>query len=332
MILLGYGFIQKIGSRDFFFKVIIYFALFSAVNHVYLVVNWAIDNPININRLRLYAGKGDVIELFGFIFIFCRKKLQINFRRKSYVKIAFVLLTISFLLYFSRTQAVAAIVIISSIYGYTKLNKKAIIVISSFVVLAGGFFWYLNKMEIPRSAEGLEGFLYKIKNAPKEMFSTDINVNNRAELWDKWRSYEAKLAIEQVLNDRSSTLVFGKGIGALVDLKDDFMLNGKLERKIPTIHNGYAFVFFKSGILGLSLYFFVVIILYLKAYSLKSANAISIATNNLLSGFGLYLMFTTLVVAGLYNTNSTVPLILGFILGVEHLNNLSVNEDSDNRN
>jgi len=222
-------------------------------------------------------------------------------------------------------------VIISSIYGYTKLNKKSIIVISTFIVLLGAFFWYLNRIDISRNAEGLEGFLYKIKIAPKEMFSMDINVNNRAELWDKWRSYEAKMAIEQVLEDKPYTIIFGKGIGALVDLKDDFMLNGELERKIPTIHNGYAFVFFKSGILGLSLYFCVVLTLYLKAYTLKRFDGFVIATKNLLSGFGIYLMLTTFVVAGIYNINSLLPLILGCILGIDHLNNLSINENSDNR-
>ena len=149
------------------------------------------------------------------------------------------------------------------------------------------------------------------------MFSSDIDVKNHADLWDKWRSYEAKMAVDQIKEAGTFAFFFGKGLGGLIDLKIDYLIPGIPEKQIPILHNGYAFIYYKSGILGLLFYLLLIFILYSKVYSNNNGNPEIV--NRLISGFGIYFMLSTLIVTGIYNVNSPLPLFLGFVIGIDRI-------------
>jgi hypothetical protein len=330
MILVGYAFCIKINDKNFIFKFIIYFSMLFALQHIFIVVKWFYLDDISVNYLRYLGGKSNIIEFFGLVFLLSQKRLNLLFLNKKWTKIGIIILAISFVFYFSRTQFVALVVFMFCIYGYTKLSARSILIGISLIFSIISLFVVLNSMNLNRGATGLEGFLYKIKVAPSEIFDTDINIENRAELWDKWRSYEAKKAVEQVAEKGAFAVLFGSGIGGLVDLEMDFIISGINERQIPIIHNGYAFVYFKAGLLGIFLYLLFIARLYSKTYAKSTKKGYSETMNNLVGGFALFLFFISLVISGIYNVNSLFPIILGYFLCVNHVTNL--NKNNENRN
>ena len=81
------------------------------------------------------------------------------------------------------------------------------------------------------------------------------------------------MALEQ-MNEEPVSFIIGKGFGALVDLKFKAPLSSENIRFIPILHNGYSYILFKTGIIGLFLYLIFLISLYyssyIKRYSLMS--------------------------------------------------------------
>jgi hypothetical protein len=164
--------------------------------------------------------------------------------------------------------------------------------------------------------------LYKIKIAPAEVFSPSLDINNKAALWDHWRAYEAFCAF-QGLNESPLAYIHGKGIGALVDLKflASISSEGKI-RYIPILHNGYVFILFKTGILGLFLYLVFLFKLYFQAYQ-KTEKIEVKYFGNLLSGTALYLIISSLIITGLYNLVEETTLLLGVFMALKsNTNNL----------
>ena len=113
---------------------------------------------------------------------------------------------------------------------------------------------YLFNTKIDRNEKGLMGFLYKVKMAHAELFDSKIDINNHKELWDHWRAYEANRALELMKNNPSSFII-GNGYGSLVNLrfKAPLASDNKGLQYISETHNGYIFILYKLGIIGLSL-------------------------------------------------------------------------------
>jgi len=162
-----------------------------------------------------------------------------------------VLFLISFFLYFSRTMWVAIFLLLIVSFGYAKISLKALKYLGLGALLIGAFYAYLYSTEIAREGEGMQAFLYKMKIAPEEIFTPKIDINDKAALWDHWRAYEAQMAFEQM---HGMQHVFGKGFGALVDLHFVAPLNDEGMQYIAHLHNGYALVYYKTGLLGLFTY------------------------------------------------------------------------------
>ena len=68
------------------------------------------------------------------------------------------------------------------------------------------------------------------------------------------------------MNENPKSYFFGNGYGSLVNLKFKAPLSKEGMRYISVLHNGYMFVFYKTGIIGLLLYLFFLVQLYLRNY------------------------------------------------------------------
>jgi len=135
---------------------------------------------------------------------------------------------------------------------------------------------------------------------PKDDFETSAERN------EFWRGYEAAKAIQQVVKGGPKTMVFGKGYGALVDLEITISLGGGDFRYIPTIHNGIALVFFKTGFLGLFLYF-----MFLWRLIVCSSKVGGTETNSrYLRALGFALFVLSFSIGGLYNKSSVNGLLV----------------------
>lgn len=319
-ILLGYKLVSKIKDKSYIYKCIIYLAIIFAIIHIVKVFYLAYLYGFEVNKTRGFAGKSNYLEMLAIFLLFANTKrhdyFQINL--KNY-KLTQALLMLSFVLYFSRTMFVGLFLIFLAFKGYSKITTKGLAYFTSIIVLIFGFYWYLNSLDLERGSTGMEGFLYKIKIAPSEIFNADVDTStkNHAALWDHWRAFEAKKAIDQLLGTSYYLgLFFGQGIGSLVDLGFKAPLGNIAMQHIPKIHNGLVYVTFKAGILGLICYISFLANLYLYAYR-RLKNNMSKFANNFISGIGLYFMFTSLIITGIYNQGDILTIVLGGLIGLK---------------
>lgn len=307
---LGYLIFKRINNLSDFVKIIVYVGLLSAIIHfIILIVTGGLVNG-SVSQIREY-GKDNFLELFALFFLGFYKKFFSDdfFQKKNSFRIVFLILLISSTLYLSRTMLILSVILLLGIYGYLKVTPKAIkiflVIIASFFVL----YIYLFNTKIDRNEKGLMGFLYKVKMAPAEIFDSKIDINNHKELWDHWRAYEANRALELMKNNPSSFII-GNGFGSLVNLrfKAPLTADNKGLQYISETHNGYIFILYKLGIIGLSLILMFLIFLYKKIYISKNF------VNTMLSTIAICYFFTTLTITGIYNKRDIIIFVLGGLL------------------
>lgn len=309
-ILIGYLFFKTINNTVDFIKTIVYIGFISAIIHFVILLLFTNFATGSVNEIREYT-RDNYLELIALFFLGYYKRFFSDelFTSKLKTKIIFIVIFLSCILYFSRTMIVVAIIIFLSIYGYTKITQKSVKILFSTVIGIVLFYGYLHSVKIERNKPGLEAFLYKIKIAPEELFKTKIDRENHKDLWDHWRGYEAKRAFA-LMNEQPISFIAGTGYGSLVNLKFYAPLgNDKKGLKyISELHNGYPYVLYKLGGVGLLLYLLFLISLYKKIYLNYSFETVFI------SAFGVFYLFTTLTITGIYNTNDTTVFVLGALL------------------
>lgn len=314
-ILAGYFISKKIDNFISIFKIIVSISLVFAIIHIFKILFLIDFNEASVSEIRKVGGISNEIEIFSIVILLASNKLK-NLEiipNKFYKKVILIILSISFFLYLSRTMIVSFTILYLASLGYMKITRKSIKYGILVLGLFGLFYAYLFSREFVRDKPGIESFLYKMKIAPAEIFSPSksIDTKNHANLWDHWRAYEASMALEQM--DTKLSIFIGKGFGSLVDLKFTAPLGDSNMRYIPTLHNGYVNLLFKSGIIGLIIYFLLLISLYLFCYK-KDENENKKIFSNLVAGLSIHYLFTTLIVTGIYNISEPFVFILGFLL------------------
>ncbi|PDS23411.1 O-antigen ligase family protein [Flavobacterium branchiophilum] len=305
---IGYFFFSKINDYSIFVKSVVLAALLSAIFHVfYVVFTGAIFGSLSLIREFMRDNFLEMFALFMMYFYNLKEKNKL-FKSKFVYNFVFRLILISCILYFSRTMIITAIMLWLTLLGYAKLNAKSFRIIGIFSFSITMLYVYLFSIKIDRNEEGVRALLFKIKNAPAEIFITKIDKEDHKQLWDHWRGYEAARAFK-LMSDSPSSYVFGCGHGSLINLKIFAPLTNddKGLKYISEIHNGYVFILYKTGLIGFILYLYFIIILYLNVYK-NSLMA------NFLGMIAIFYFFTTITITGIFNKNDTIIFILGGLL------------------
>ncbi|PQJ80414.1 hypothetical protein [Polaribacter porphyrae] len=314
LILTGYFVARSIVDWKTIFKTIIYLGVFYAVYHISHTIIFTDYSNLSVSSIRNTNGLSNIVIIFAIaLLILSRRITYFKLFSKSKTNSLLFILSISFILYFSRTMFLGLLFLILGFLNYLKLNKKGLKYLTLLIIFFSSLYIYLFNANISRKGGTLETFLYKLKVAPSEIFSPKLNLKNHAQLWDHWRAYEAYCAI-QGLNEKPSTYINGKGFGALVDLKFPAPLSkeGNI-RYIPILHNGYVYILYKTGILGLLTYLYFLFFLYYQSYI--KTKSIKVRTfRNLVSATAVYLIFSSLIIVGLYNPDEEIALFLGIFL------------------
>ena len=116
------------------------------------------------------------------------------------------------------------------------------------------------------------------------------------------------------MEESPSSFIIGTGQGSLVNLKFEAPLTGDVDKGlkyISELHNGYVYIFYKTGIVGLFILVYFLISLYNKIYKKDTKNKFATL---LISAIGLIFLFTTLTITGIYNAKDVMIFILGALL------------------
>lgn len=305
---LGYLTFKKVNNEVSFLKTIIGIASVTSIIHLTGVFFFSNVGSNSIQSIRGDFGLDNFIEIYALYFLILAPKNNIViFKNRFFSKILIIVLSLSILFYFSRTMFGMIIIIGFSMYGYAKFNAKSFRIISVLALVVLLFFGYLNSIKLDRNSKGLESFFYKIKIAPGEVFNAKVNREDHRKLWDHWRAYEAKRALN-LMNDKPVSYLFGTGYGSLVNLKFKAPLgDGNGMRYISVLHNGYIFVLYKSGIIGILLYLFFLVSLYKRVYVEDRNTFFKIV----ISTIGIYFLFTSIIITGIYIPKDSILFILG---------------------
>ncbi|TRW22149.1 O-antigen ligase family protein [Flavobacterium zepuense] len=302
---LGYILFKRIGNFHLFIKSIVIAAMISVAIHAFILI-FMVKSWSNIESIREFT-KDNFLDLFALILlIFYRKFERKPLFSKAYTVLFIALLFASCVLYFSRTMIIVAGILVVSMYGLTRITALTLRIAGAFTVLLIMLYAFLDNANIQRGKPGLEGFLYKLKMAPEEIFAGQVDRENLAALWDHWRGYEAARALA-LMKQQPSSFIIGTGHGSLINLKFYAPLTGEPKgvRYISELHNGYMYVFYKTGIIGILLYLFLLARWY--GYIYKPNNLKTI----MVSAIGLIYLISTLTISGVYNGRDIIIFILG---------------------
>lgn len=304
-LMLGYVFFQKIDFKTFI-KLVVITGFCTAFFHIFLVLFNSKLTIETMNAQRNVFGKDNFLESFSLLF-FCFYRTffgEMIFKSKKLNYFIFFTLVLSCFFYFSRTMIVVLVLGVLTVYGYTKVNARNMKIFLGLVAVISLFYIYLFSIKIDRNGKGMEAFLYKVKIAPAEMFKTKIDRKNHKELWDHWRGYEAKRALHLMSKNPASYAV-GTGFGSLIDLKFKAPLDEEGIRYISETHNGYIYIFYKTGAVGLFLLFVFLLNFYRFLYSDFEFVPVFIGV------IAVCFFFTTLTITGIYNPRDVIIILLG---------------------
>jgi len=137
---------------------------------------------------------------------------------------------------------------------------------------------------------------------------SDINNN--------WRGFEAYRALETFRAGTTREMVAGQGFGSLVDLGFSMQLSDSVYEEIPVLHNGYAYVLVKMGLIGLLFYlifYYVVIRFSIRNLSLQNPDVYPMS--RLLLGLSLATAASMVVVGGMAQLHETdMVLLIGYLI------------------
>lgn len=307
--LLGYQLCQR--NLNNAFKLIITTGVFIAICHIAVILSAIfIYGARTVADLRLHSGYFSDYEIYTLIILIFHKKFQLDYSRKT-VRIFTILVGFSAFMYLARTNFIQFLILFLALKGYFALNKKSLLIFGTIIITSIISYSIVLSINPRRDAEGVEGFLYKIKVAPLEPFKTKINRDDWKDFNDNYRSYENIMTVRQVTRDGTVPTIFGKGLGSQIDLKQEVWLGDMNLRFISILHNGFMIVFLKSGLLGIFIYLFTILYFF---HSPKSDNIIVNQITLLFIGTGVFLFISNWVFLGFYNLTETKSILLGFLI------------------
>lgn len=148
----------------------------------------------------------------------------------------------------SRTVLAQVLIFFISKYMYERKNKlKALLIASSLTVIVFGFIWTQGKTADPYT------FLGKLARVNSEIVPVSSNLED-LDINQDWRAVETLIALNQIKNSDTLHILLGSGMGSRVSLGFEMPLGDSTLDSIPYFHNGYIYLLFKYGVVGLLLF------------------------------------------------------------------------------
>lgn len=310
-LLLGYQLFNKNIKNPFQF--LVYAGVSIAIYHLMLVGYGIIfAGAKSVSGIREHGGYFNDFEVYTLIILIFGKQLNLGFPKQKHI-LFLIILTISSFFYLARTNFIQFVILFMALKGLLVLNKRAVIFLLSIITFTIVGYSAIYFYKPARNGKAIEEFMYKIKMAPGEAFSTKINREDWKDFNDNYRSYENVRTIQQL--SHNETLFFGEGIGSQVDLRQKVYLGDTQLRFISILHNGFMIVILKTGFFGLSIYLFSIFYFFKKN---KYSNQTLQNINYIFVGTGVFLIVSNWVFLGLYNLIDTKSLLIGFLLAYKN--------------
>ena len=274
-------------------------------------------------QIRNVAGTGYYAPALAFIILFAyfgnwKDGLKLPF---WFVVLCFLVCSLAVVLCFSRTMLMVVLLGVMASLGVFARNEwrnLTIVAITAALVISGlGLIVDTSSRSVQHTFIGKLARSFDEMSVREYMDFKSINEN--------WRGYETARALDTYANGTPPQWLFGQGLGAQVDLGIAMSLGGgggepsSLQRFIPVLHNGYAYLLVKGGLVAIVLFIYFLYRLYRLGRMAGNAQTsrYAAAPGRLLQAVSINLAVTTWVISGVFNKLDMFPFILagGFLLG-----------------
>lgn len=283
--------------KNLFYNSIYVAAFLISFRHFILLIINCLNKGVSFETIRGVGGNMSMTTLLAFVLVTYFNNQVFVF---SYKKIlgAQLVFGVSLMLYLSRTTIVVLLpfVLLFWMNKPKQISKNDLLGIIMIILTFFCLFFFFRNNPI----------IIELINKFSKTF-TEINYNSNNWDWvsinNNWRGYEIYL-VNSILGDSDIiTKLFGFGYGALLPLGVTIKLGDGIFSEIPILHNGYFYILFKTGYVGmllLILFLFFRMFKWLGCYlnMKKQENK-----KNALFLFCIYLAITTsmYVISGFYN-------------------------------
>ncbi|MFN0184561.1 MAG: O-antigen ligase family protein [Aquabacterium sp.] len=222
-----------------------------------------------------------------------------------------LLCAVSVVVSFSRTMWVVVLLGMPIAAGWLSRRPLRRLVLASLAIAAT--VAVLGAVVDTSTPQARQSFLGKLARSWEELLPSDRM--SLAEINANWRGHETARALATWAGGHAGHWVIGHGFGADVDVglfKQLTPYPREAARYIPVLHNGFAYVLFKTGLLGLALYACFLWNVGRRGYRLGQGSRPE--PGRLLLASAVVLLPTTWVVSGAFSRSDLSPLLL--LIGV----------------
>lgn len=323
---------ERINIHRIFNSFIISGAILSLIAIIETINNMAIlSSFFTVQSWRNMTGDGVMVAAIALAIIFAGSiPSEYKLSRKTII-FTTLIMGVEFCITLSRTN-ILIFLITYLVFALEEKNYKKFIKNIFVIIIIIAFGFILMYKVIPDNVSRM--FFDKMLNSIDE-----INSNHQwttpAEIEANWRGYETYSAGVEWKNSGVINQIIGNGLGKRIyvgtyayDLLKQTDSNGNKMDSIAVLHNGYATMLIKLGILGVILYIVFYLLLIKKARITLKLDSGNIYGKILLT-VGLILIIQTYFLNGLYKDYCFYPIII--LLGYSAFNiqyNFTVTKES----
>lgn len=279
---------------------------------------------LSFRNWRRIFGDASPLAAATIILILLEGKKQLEERNKRIVRIIILLLCIAEVV-FSMSRTNISLILITGFVlaihkGLFRKVKKIIKFIIPLVIVI------ILSVVLLEKVEASSAFISKFVNTLSEINSS-LDWSDTSEIQQNWRGYETHCAIEQFKNYPMMHQLIGYGFGERIEVGiyayrflNILNVDGSGATSIPVLHNGYATMLCKLGILGIILY----VGFYLSLISLSIKHRKTHVNSGLLAAITIAMAIETISLNGLFRQNVNYPFIymmgyLGYALATNEI-------------
>ncbi|MFM0248064.1 hypothetical protein [Paraburkholderia sediminicola] len=203
----------------------------------------------------------------------------------------------------------AALLLLCFIGVATRLSVKNVLLVIAILCLGLGAAFTVSSSKAG-SADATQSLVAKFENSFQE-----VNVRDYDDVEDinnNWRGYESFVALRQYSQADLLHLLLGQGFGSSVDLGIDITLGGERTSTAPIVHNGFVYVIFKVGAIGLAMYGIFLLWVLKKSYEVERfyRGASGNISGTLAVAIGWIFIVTSLFITGIFNKTILSSMII----------------------
>lgn len=286
-------------------KTFLFSIFFEAIyTHFRLVILFLNRQNLNFDNLRdVYIGVEFTAPLAFVILLSYMTYQGEKLFSSKFNNIFLLILSVRIFLSLSRTMYLLLAIYLVVFY-LCKRTKQSVKVKSLFY---GFIFISLCIIVVQLIPDEMKStFFNKIVNSFKEV-SSDTNWNIYRNIVHNWRGYETSVAKNLFASGTIYEKLFGFGFGQLIPVLYSNLVGVPVGNGgIIILHNGYATLLIKAGIVGVALY--VSFFCYIIVTAIKTRNKYFI-DKPLVISLGLCYLFTTFIVSGFF-TRAIDPILI----------------------